>query len=81
VSDTTYTVGTRTTQSKNELLALLKATPVREPVVVNWSVQGGNESARTLAESRAAEVRTELKEAGIAVSAGAVGNEIFGAKP
>ena len=81
VSDTAYSVGTQMTESKNELLALLKTYPVREPVIVNWSIRGGEPKARELAIARAAEVRQILKEAGISVSATGVGNEIFEAKP
>ncbi len=81
VSDTTYLLGSSTAQSKSELLALIKATTLHEPVVVNWSIQGGNDTRRALAENRAAEVRSWLKEAGISVSVMAVGNEIFGKKP
>lgn len=81
VSNTAYTVGAQTTQSKNELLALLKARPLREPVIVNWSIRGGELKARELAEARAAEVKLMLRKAGISVSAAAVGNEIFEAKP
>ena len=81
VSDTAYSVGTQMTESKNELLALLKASPVREPVTVNWSIRGGEPKARELAIDRAVEVWQILKEAGISVSATGVGNEIFEAKP
>lgn len=83
VSNTTYTMGSSIIESKAELLALVKATPIREPVVVNWSIQSGSDATRTLVESRAEEIRKILIEAGIsvaAVAAVAVGNEIFGAK-
>lgn len=81
VSDTMYSIGSSTTSSKSELLALVKAAPLHEPVVVNWSVQGGNDAARILAETRAAEIRSILKDAEIVVSTASVGNEIFEAKP
>ena len=77
VSDTAYSLGSQKTESKDDLLRLIKSSAVREPVVVNWSIRGGTESTRKLAQARAEEVRVMLKTAGIRVSDAAVGNEIF----
>jgi hypothetical protein len=81
VSDTAYALGQQQINSKDELLRLIKATVIHEPVVVNWSIRGGEEGTRKLAEARATEIRAMLKSAGIKVSDVAVGNEIFEAKP
>ena len=81
VSDTAYEFGQRQTDSKDELLRLIKASAMHEPVVVNWSIRGGEESTRKLAQARATEIRAMLKSAGIKVSDVVVGNEIFEAKP
>ena len=77
VSDTTYGFSQHQTDSKDELLRLIKASAIHEPVVVNWSVRGGDERPRKLAQARAAEIRAMLKSAGIKVSEVEVGNEIF----
>ena len=81
VSDSAYSLGTQQTDSKDELLRLIKASSVHEPVVVNWSIRGDDESKRKLAQARAVEIRAVLKAAGIKVADAAVGNEIFEAKP
>ena len=81
VSDSAYAFGTQQTDSKDELLRLVKAGSVHDPVVVNWSIRGDDERTRKLAQARAAEIRAMLKAAGIKVAEAAVGNEIFEAKP
>ena len=81
VSDTAYAVGSKQTESKEELLRSLKAIDLHEPVVVVWSIRGGDENLRKLAQARAVEVREMLQVAGIRVSVATVGNEIFEAKP